>query len=100
MDNFNEEFYDGEIGQQASQGIRLVCFGLICVDWIHNGDRKGFAGASTNPAQVFIEERRVRREPFWIIECVYSEHLIRYIRLRLGYLFCIEWVLVNPQMFG
>ena len=97
---FTDSFYaGGEVGDHESQGVRLVVGGMTCVDWRQNGDKKGFAGASTKPAQVSIEQRRARHEPFWIIECVYSEHLIKYVNARLRYLSCIDWVLVNPSHF-
>ena len=80
--------------------VRIAAGGLVCVDWSSAGDMCGFAGGSTKACLTWIEERRARQEPFWVVECVWSEPLLNFIRARLGYLYDIDFVIISPDDLG
>jgi hypothetical protein len=62
------------------------------VDWSLEGDHLGFAGPSARPCIVWCEERRVRKEPFFLVECVPSQESCDWSlcqqRFQLAFLAC------------
>lgn len=99
----DDDFLIGETGQDpniASKGIRCAVAGMTCVHWSPAGDMLGFAGDSAKPCLVWLEERRRRKEPFFIIECVFAAELIVMIKEILSDLYDIDHTEVNPFNLG
>lgn len=72
----------------------------MCRDWSSQGSRMGFAGKSARSYLVFIHERMVRREPFFIQECVESEALFDLCKVYLGELYDIQDIVLSPTDLG
>lgn len=49
---------------------------------------------------MWTEERRVRAEPFWFVECLISKDLLCFIQSRLGYKYDIDSLEVGPDDLG
>ena len=100
VDDVPELVHFGESGWGSCRGFRLVAGGLVCVHWSRQGDMSGFAGHSAKACMVFVEERRFRREPFWVMECTFSQELVDYIACRLDHDYDIDWLVIGPDDLG
>eukprot|EP00974_Lingulodinium_polyedra_P015136 1465346-Lingulodinium_polyedra.AAC.1 len=100
VDNTDPEHLAGERGEEPCNGMRFAAAGQTCTDWSLQGDMMGFAGPSAKACIVWVEERRARREPWFLQECVHSPHLLRFIKARLGFIYDIECVTIGPDMLG
>lgn len=99
----NQAFVNDErnLNGAPCQGMRLVVAGMSCVHFSTAGDIMGLAGEGTaNPCLVWIEERRHRLEPFFIIECVFAHGLLTLIHQRLGHLYDIQHVTFDVYDLG
>ena len=99
----DQVFLNGERGLNDAplKGMRLAVAGMSCIHFSKAGDKLGLAGEDTaKPCLVWLEERRHRLEPFFIIECVFAHALLVLIHERLGHLYDIQEVTFDVYDLG
>lgn len=98
--NLCKDVLDGELGTGPWAGLRLSSGGVTCLDLTQAADQLGLAGLHTKTLVLFIAERRALKEPIWIVECVVSDILPRFLNAMLGDLWDIEFTNVCPTELG
>jgi site-specific DNA-cytosine methylase len=83
---------EGEHPDKVFKGLRVAVGGLTCLDFTTAGDQLGLAGPSTKVMMVFVAERKMRKEPMFVIECVLAKELLAYVKARLQGIYDIEHV--------